>query len=205
MDARPDDDIGLRPDLFLREVADRDLDPVKLAGPLLGPGLDLWTGPTRNEPLGLINPLYATDCTEAGAVEQLRECGWVPPKETDSCSTRCRLNSLLIVDHVNRHGFHPYVYETAHHVRFGALGRDEAPAKLGGLEVAPATVRTPLTSRQPCAAYLECRNPPSRTDQYRVHNGESRTAHIHSHLARPHVGRCQQDAAPGSPGRHQKA
>ncbi|MFE9023557.1 hypothetical protein ACFYNL_33980 [Streptomyces sp. NPDC007808] len=128
------------PTSFLREVADRNLDPVKLADPQLGPGLDLWTGPTVNEPLGLINPLYATDYTEAGALEQLREFGWVPPKETDSCSTNCRLNSLLIVDHINRHGFHPYVYEMAHHVRLGALGRDEALAKLGDLGVAPATV-----------------------------------------------------------------
>ncbi|HEY8983164.1 MAG TPA: hypothetical protein VIU15_26745, partial [Streptomyces sp.] len=62
------------------------------------------------------------------------------PKETDSCSTNCRLNSLLIVDHINRHGFHPYVYEMAHHVRLGALGRDEALAKLGDLGVAPETV-----------------------------------------------------------------
>ncbi|HEY8986289.1 MAG TPA: hypothetical protein VIU15_42785, partial [Streptomyces sp.] len=72
------------PSSFLREVADRNLDPVKLADPQLGPGLDLWTRPTKDEPLGLINPLYVTDYTEAGALEQLREFGWVAPKETDS-------------------------------------------------------------------------------------------------------------------------
>lgn len=128
------------PSSFLQEVSTRNLDPIKLTDTNLERSLSEWTRATDHGPLGLINPLYATDYTESGAVESLRAFGWVPPKETDSCSTNCRLNSLLIVDHVKRHGFHPYVYEMAHHVRLGAMTRDEALLKLRRLELTSEAV-----------------------------------------------------------------
>ena len=125
---------------FLREVADRNLDPVKLASPELIHGLDTWQAPSAAGPAGLVNPLYADDYTEEQALTELKECGWLPPQDTDSCSTNCRLNGLLIVDHLQRHGYHPYVYELAHHVRLGAMTRPDALEKLRRLKVRPDAV-----------------------------------------------------------------
>jgi hypothetical protein len=66
--------------------------------------------------------------------------GWRAPEETDSCSTNCRLNGLLIIDHLRKYGYHPYVYELAHHVRLGAMSRTEALDKLRHIKVPAASV-----------------------------------------------------------------
>jgi hypothetical protein len=88
----------------------------------------------------LLNPLYASDYSEQQTLDALAELGWRKPADTDSCSTNCRLNGLLILDHIKRFGFHPYVYELAHHVRIGAASRANALAKISELNINSAQV-----------------------------------------------------------------
>ncbi|MCA1221460.1 hypothetical protein [Streptomyces sp. 8L] len=128
------------PTSFLREVVSRNLDPVRLGSPELAPGLDTWTQDSGELPHGLVNPLYATNYSEARTLAVLAEHGWRAPRDTDSCSTNCRLNGLLILDHIRKYGYHPYVYEMAHHVRIGAMSRQEALAKLRHTDVGVASV-----------------------------------------------------------------
>jgi hypothetical protein len=128
------------PTSFLREVVDRNLDPVRLTAPELKDGLDAWTHGSGTLPVGLVNPLYAGEYRESTALEVLAGHGWRAPRDTDSCSTNCRLNGLLVLDHLRRYGYHPYVYEMAHHVRIGAMSRAEALEKLRRTKVPAATV-----------------------------------------------------------------
>ncbi|WP_194891570.1 hypothetical protein [Catenulispora pinisilvae] len=125
---------------FLREVIERNIDPVRSTAPELSADLDTWTRDSGELPRGLVNPLYAIDYTEAGALAVLESHGWVAPKDTDSCSTNCRLNGLLIIDHIRKYGYHPYVYEMAHHVRIGAMARDEALHKLSNVNLRSSAV-----------------------------------------------------------------
>jgi hypothetical protein len=55
-----------------------------------------------------------------------KELDWQRPKNTDSCSTNCELNSLGITLHLQRYGIHPYVIPLAHDVREGILKREDA-------------------------------------------------------------------------------
>jgi hypothetical protein len=125
---------------FLRDVARRNLDPITLASPDLETGLDGWRPSETGSPFGLVNPLYGEEYVEEQVLAELERHGWRAPEDTDSCSTNCRLNGLLVLDHLRRHGYHPYVYEIAHHVRLGGLTREEALHKLSRLRVRPATV-----------------------------------------------------------------
>jgi tRNA(Ile)-lysidine synthase TilS/MesJ len=83
----------------------------------------------------LVNPLYVSNYKEDEIVEELKKIGWKQPKDTDSCSSNCRLNSYLIVDHLKRFQFHPYVYELAYHVRAGYMSKEEAIAKMTDISV----------------------------------------------------------------------
>jgi hypothetical protein len=49
------------------------------------------------------------------------------------------LNGYLVIEHALRHGFHPYEFELAHHVRTGRLSRHEALAKIEDVAV-PVTI-----------------------------------------------------------------
>jgi hypothetical protein len=128
------------PAKFLREVIARNIDPVRATTPALNEDLDTWTRDSGELPTGLVNPLYATNYTEAGAVRALESYGWHAPRDTDSCSTNCRLNGLLIVDHIRKFGYHPYVFEMAHHVRIGAMSRDDALSKLRNVNLRSSAV-----------------------------------------------------------------
>jgi len=55
-----------------------------------------------------------------------KELGWKRPKNTDSCSTNCELNTLGIVLHLQRFNIHPYVIPLAHDIREGILKREDA-------------------------------------------------------------------------------
>lgn len=68
-----------------------------------------------------------------------KELGWERPKNTDSCSTNCELNSLGIALHIQRYGIHPYIIPLAHDVREGILNREtalKAVNELPNLEIA---------------------------------------------------------------------
>lgn len=123
---------------FLDDVVRRHFDPLTAASPSLADELAAWRRPSdAARPAGLLNPLYASPYSERDTVAALAELGWKKPPDTDSCSTNCRLNGLLIVDHVRKHGYHPYAYELAHHVRLGALAREEALHKVSRVGVDP--------------------------------------------------------------------
>jgi tRNA(Ile)-lysidine synthase TilS/MesJ len=61
--------------------------------------------------------------------ETIAQYGWVAPKDTDACSTNCRLNSVAIASHVNKRGYHPYIAEMSCLVREGKMSYEEAVAR----------------------------------------------------------------------------
>jgi len=123
---------------FLEDVVRRHFDPLTAASPSLADQLAAWRRSVdATRPAGLLNPLYASRYSEGDTLAALSDLGWKTPPDTDSCSTNCRLNGLLIVDHLRRHGYHPYVYELAHHVRLGAITREEALDKVSRVGVDP--------------------------------------------------------------------
>jgi hypothetical protein len=130
------------PASFLRTVIERNTSPLLETNPALAPDLRRWTHLPGEQPLGLVNPLYAADYTEAGAIAELEQRGWTAPRDTDSCSTNCRLNGLLVLDHIRRLGYHPYAYEMAHHVRIGAMTRGEALEKLQHVDLRASAVES---------------------------------------------------------------
>lgn len=124
---------------FLHAVIERHFIPLSVHEPALGADFEALAVDRSGSARGLLNPLYA-DYDEEHCIRELNEIGWRAPVDTDSCSTNCRLNGLLIIDHLARHGFHPYVYELAHHVRLGVLSRDEALAKMSHLKVTRSAI-----------------------------------------------------------------
>ncbi|MEV7185425.1 hypothetical protein [Kitasatospora sp. NPDC093102] len=126
---------------FLVDVMSRHFAPLGEASEELRRDLESWH-PDRLgvDGIRLLNPLYAEDYTEQQTLDALAELGWRRPDDTDSCSTNCRLNGLLILDHIERFGFHPYVYELAHHVRIGASSREEALAKMAKVDIKSSQV-----------------------------------------------------------------
>ena len=129
------------PSAFLSDVVRRHFDSLAKSSAPLGEDLAPWRTQTlRPLPVGLINPLYGTAYSEAAALAQLAHMGWQRPTDTDSCSTNCRLNGLLVLDHIKRFRYHPYVYELSHHVRIGAMGREEALQKMRQVRVSASRV-----------------------------------------------------------------
>lgn len=130
----------LAPLAFMSDVVERHFGPLSAASDSLSATLDKWREASRRSgPIGLINPLYALQYSEADTIAQLEKLGWEAPADTDSCSTNCRLNGYLTLHHIARHGFHPYMYELAHHVRAGALSRSQAWEKVTRVRVRRAT------------------------------------------------------------------
>lgn len=89
----------------------------------------------------LFNPLYCSRYDEDFILKALAVRGWTRPTDTDSCSTNCRLNGFLVVHHILKYGFHPYVYETAQHVRLGYLDRNEGLQKMTSINMSPEAVQ----------------------------------------------------------------
>lgn len=78
----------------------------------------------------VVNPMLGLTIAEDRIIEAIKLLGWNRPVDTGLTSTNCRLNDLGVYIHSRRHGFHPYVLETADQVRHGLLGRREALKKL---------------------------------------------------------------------------
>lgn len=81
-----------------------------------------------------INPLAFYDYNEADIYRAILPLGWEAPKETDSNSTNCLLNSFSIRCHRAKYGFHPYAFEIAGLVRKGVMTKEEGRTKLTRLE-----------------------------------------------------------------------
>jgi len=72
-----------------------------------------------------IHPLAFFDYEEKQIKHQLDKLGWRAPDDTDTNSTNCLLNAFANQCHLERHGFHPYVWEVANLVRQGIMQREE--------------------------------------------------------------------------------
>ncbi len=77
-----------------------------------------------------IHPLAFFDYDEDEIKRQLDNLGWLAPTDTDTNSTNCLLNAFANHCHLERHGFHPYVWEIAGMVRQGVMRRDEGIQKI---------------------------------------------------------------------------
>jgi hypothetical protein len=77
-----------------------------------------------------IYPLAFFDYDEEQITSQLNGLGWQEPKDTDTNSTNCLLNAFANHCHIQRHRFHPYVWEIANMVRQGVMNRDEGIEKI---------------------------------------------------------------------------
>ncbi len=77
-----------------------------------------------------IHPLAFCHYDESEIKDALTRIGWVKPSDTDSNSTNCLLNAFANQCHIERHGYHPYVWEIANMVRQGIMSRQEGIDKI---------------------------------------------------------------------------
>lgn len=77
-----------------------------------------------------IHPLAFFDYDEAKIIADLARIGWKPPTDTDTNSSNCLLNAFANHCHLERHHFHPYVWEIANMVRQGVMTRNEGIEKI---------------------------------------------------------------------------
>jgi tRNA(Ile)-lysidine synthase TilS/MesJ len=77
-----------------------------------------------------IHPLAFFDYDEKNIMKDLNSLGWRHPTNTDTNSTNCLLNAFANERHIERHRFHPYVWEIANMVRQGVMTREEGMEKI---------------------------------------------------------------------------
>ena len=77
-----------------------------------------------------IHPLAFFDYNEDHIKHELTDMGWQAPSDTDTNSSNCLLNAFANQAHIERNGFHPYVWEIANMVRQGVMDRDEGIEKI---------------------------------------------------------------------------
>ena len=77
-----------------------------------------------------ISPLAFMDYDENKILEKLHQLGWRSPKDVDTNSTNCLLNSFANQIHIDRYHFHPYAFEIAEMVRTGVMSRKEGLEKI---------------------------------------------------------------------------
>src|SRR5262249_47988822 len=78
----------------------------------------------------VLYPYHAmVDYDEQQIRDTIAQYGWVAPRDTDACSTNCRINSVGIAAHVKQHGYHPYIAEMSQLVREGRMTYEEAVAR----------------------------------------------------------------------------
>ena len=63
-------------------------------------------------------------------MRELIDMGWKAPDDTDTNSSNCLINAFANHCHLERHEFHPYVWEIANMVRQGIIDRDEGIEKI---------------------------------------------------------------------------
>ncbi len=77
-----------------------------------------------------IHPLAYFYYNEDNIKDELTSMGWQAPSDTDTNSSNCLLNAYANQVHIQRLGFHPYVWEIANMVRQGIVDRDEGIEKI---------------------------------------------------------------------------
>lgn len=97
------------------------------------------------EEVTVINPMTYLALSEESIIAEIQPLGWMLPADTGQSSTNCQLNDYAIASHMDKHHYHPYVFETAMMVRLGVMGREEA---LGRMSKVPCTdVTEPIRAR----------------------------------------------------------
>jgi len=77
-----------------------------------------------------VSPLAFMDYDEANIIKKIGSLGWIAPVGLDANSTNCIMNSYANQVHIEKLGFHPYVFEIAGMVRSGVMGRQEGYEKI---------------------------------------------------------------------------
>ncbi len=77
-----------------------------------------------------IHPLAFFDYNESAIMDELKKMGWKAPDDTDTNSSNCLINAFANHCHLERHKFHPYVWEIANMVRQGVMDREEGMEKI---------------------------------------------------------------------------
>jgi tRNA(Ile)-lysidine synthase TilS/MesJ len=131
-------DNPLVPASFIQAVCSRHFDPLlhradELAADELKDELRRYNSVSSYP--HLFNPLYLERYDEHAILDLLGSLGWKQPKDTDSCSSNCCLNGFLVLDHLAKYGYHPYVYELAQHVRRGFMDRQAAIERVSSVNV----------------------------------------------------------------------
>lgn len=132
-------ELPLLPGSMLRSISSGHFSKLQLKSQILKEHINKFFIEPDEFP-ALYNPLYGIDYNEQAIYESLQKIGWKKPEETDSCSSNCRLNGYLVIDHIRKYGFHPYEYELAFHVRNGAATREEALARITQVAVSSAGI-----------------------------------------------------------------
>lgn len=130
---------SLLPGAFLEKICQQHFTKMALSLPALQPQIAQYFRKTSQYP-ALYNPLYNIKYNENTLISDLETLGWKRPVDTDSCSSNCKLNGLLVIDHIKKYGFHPYEYELAFHVRNGFMKRDEALEKITNISFSSKTL-----------------------------------------------------------------
>jgi predicted PP-loop superfamily ATPase len=81
-----------------------------------------------------VHPMAWEYYNEAMILDTIRNYGWRAPEDTDSNSSNCLLNAFANAVHIERYGFHPYVWEIANMVRDGVMTREDGYQKIYGLQ-----------------------------------------------------------------------
>ncbi|MDY7031608.1 MAG: hypothetical protein SVY10_06820 [Thermodesulfobacteriota bacterium] len=77
-----------------------------------------------------IHPLAFFNYDEEEIKQELSNMGWMAPTDTDTNSSNCLLNALANQRHIERNGFHPYVWEIANMVRQKVMNREDGIEKI---------------------------------------------------------------------------
>lgn len=81
-----------------------------------------------------VHPMAWEYYNEDMILAAIKEFGWREPKDTDSNSSNCLLNAYANEVHIEKYGFHPYVWEIANMVRDGVMSREQGYAKIYGAQ-----------------------------------------------------------------------
>lgn len=77
-----------------------------------------------------VHPMAWEYYNEGMILEAIRSYGWRAPEDTDSNSSNCLLTAFANAVHIERYGFHPYVWEIANMVRAGIISREDGYRKI---------------------------------------------------------------------------
>jgi len=111
----------------------------------------------------VLYPYHAmVDYDEAVIYETIARYGWSAPRDTDACSTNCRLNTVAIQAQLRQRGYHPYIAEMSCLVREGKLSWQEAVEREQSL-ASPAVVGDVLRQLDLSPADIGMRASPDQT------------------------------------------